>query len=459
MLKTWISVACIAGIGLAAPAGVSAQTRPSAEPDSVRRPYRGIFGSANDPNQPQTLIFNGSVYGAYDDNVLAGVTQRRTRDPFLQESGTYQGADAGLEYTLQKRAERYSLAAAAGGMLRYSYSPDNGDSTTPFGHVDLQFDWHVTESTLLSTSQSTAYASRYNFSFLPRGDQMTGQDLPYMSSADFDLFGMPALRSTSAVILTQQLGGRNTSISAGYLYRTANVFEDVLVGDRYNDYRTQTALLRFNHTRPLNAHAELQLGYGIRMSDRRSGTGEPRIMQTVNVGVNYSRALSFSRRTTLSFSTGTAILDAEHLEDGTGDSRPRFRLVGDASLVREIGRTWTAHMGYARAVRVRDGFTELYFTDVATADVNGLFTRRVSWTAAASWARSTLDRAGNNGHRGQSVTSQLNYALNSTFALFARYIYYTYRYDEGIPLDSRLPRALDRQGVRVGLTTTVPLIR
>jgi len=458
MLKTWISAACIAGLALAAPAGVSAQSRPSAEPDSVRRPYRGIFGGSGDPSSPQTLTFDGSVYGAYDDNVVAGVTGRKTRDPFLQQSGAYQGADAGLEYTFQKRASKYNIATAAGGMARYAHSPDS-DSTTPYGHVDLQFDWHMTQSTLLSTSESTAYASRYNFSFLPRTDQMTGQDIAYMSNPDFDLFGMPALRSTTAVILTQQLWGRNTSLSAGYLYRTVNMFEDVQVGDRYNDYRTQTGLLRFNHTRPMSAHAELQLGYGIRVSDRRSGTGEPRIMQTVNVGVNYSRALSFSRRTTLSFSTGTAILNAEHLEDGTSDSRPRFRLIGDASLVREMGRTWTAHAGYARAVRVRDGFTELYFTDVATVDLNGLITRRLSWNSAASWARSTLDRAGNNGHRGQSVTSQLNYALNGSFALFARYIYYTYRYDEGIPLDSRLPRALDRQGVRMGLTTSVPLIR
>jgi hypothetical protein len=280
-----------------------------------------------------------------------------------------------------------------------------------------------------------------------------------MSSPDFDLFGMPSVRSVSAVILTQQLGSRNTSVSAGYLYRVVNMLDDVIVGDRYHDYHTQTGLLRINHTQPLNAHAQLQLGYGIRVTDGRSGTGEPRIMQTVDIGVNYARPLSLSRRTTLTFSTGTAILDGERLDDGAGDTRPRFRLVGNASLVREMGRTWTAHAGYARAVRVRDGFTELYFTDVATTDLNGLITRRLSWTTAASWARSTLDRAGNNGHRGRSVTSQMNYALNSAFALFARYIYYAYRYDEGIPLDSRLPRALDRQGVRVGLTTTVPLIR
>jgi hypothetical protein len=458
MLKTWISAACVAATALAAPAGVSAQSRPSAEPDSVRRPYRGIFGGGGDPSSPQTLIFNGSVYGAYDDNIVAGLTNRKTRDPFLQQSGAYQGVDAGLEYTFQKKANKYSLATAAGAMARYAHSPES-DSTTPYAHVDLQFDWHMTHSTLLSTSQSTAYASRYNFAFLPRTDAITGQDIPFMSQPDFDLFGLPALRSTSAVILTQQLGRRNTSVSAGYLYRTVNVLEDVNPGDRYNDYRTQTGLLRFNHTHPLSAHAELQLGYGIRVSDRRSGTGEPRVMQTVNAGVNYSRALSFSRRTSLTFSTGTAILDAEHLEDGTGDSRPRFRLVGDASLVRELGRTWTAHAGYARAVRARDGFAELYFTDMATADLNGLITRRLSWTAAAAWARSTLERAGNNGHRGQSVTSQATYALNNSFALFARYIYYKYRYDEGILLDSRLPRALDRQGVRVGVTTSVPLIR
>jgi hypothetical protein len=458
MLKTWISAACVAAIGLAVPAPSFAQAKTSAEPASVRRPYRGIFGGGGDPSTPQSLIFSGSAYGAYDDNIVAGLTDRRIRDPFLQQSGPYQGVDAGLEYNFEKRTNRFSIATAAGAMGRYTHS-ERGSDTIPYGHVDLQMDWHMTRSTVLSSHQSTAYASRYNFAFMPHADEVTDQDVAFMTQPDFDLFGLRALRSMSSLIVTQQLWSKRMSLSGGYIYRDVNVMGDSEPGSRFHDYQTQSGLLRFNYSKPVTPHAELQLGYGVRVSDRRSGAGEPRVMQTVNAGVNYSRALSFSRRTSLSFSTGSVILDGERLEDGTTDSRPRFRFVGNASLVREMGRTWTAQLSYARALRARDGFGVLYFTDVGTADLNGLITRRLSWTSSASWARSTLDRAGNNGHRGRSVTSQATYALNGTFALFARYVYYKYRYDEDIPLDPRLPSALDRQGIRVGLTTSVPLIR
>ena len=457
MLKTCISAGCIAAIALAASPIASAQSK-AAEPASVRRPYRGIFGGGGDPSTPQSLVFTGSAYGAYDDNILAGLTNRRTRDPFLQQSGRYAGVDAGLEYSLEKKGERFSIGTAAGAAGRYTHSA-RSTSTTPYAHFDLQMDWHMTRSTLLTSRQSTAYASRYNFAFMPRADEVTGQDVAFMAQPDFDLFGLPALRSMSSVIVTQQLGSKNTTLSGGYIFRDVNVIDNTAPGDRFHDYRTQAGLLRFNHSHPLTAHAELQLGYGVRVSDRRSGTGEPRVMQTVNAGINYSRALSFSRRTSLSFSTGSAILDSQRLEDGSRDSRPRFRLIGDASLEREMGRSWTAHLSYARALRARDGFGEMYFTDIGSGDLNGLITRRLSWTSAASWSRSTLDRSGQNGHRGRSFTSQATYALNSTFALFARYVYYKYRFDEDIPLDPRLPRQLDRQGIRIGLTTSVPLIR
>jgi hypothetical protein len=457
MLKTWISAGCIAASALAATPATFAQSK-AAEPASVRRPYRGIFGGGGDPSTPQSLIFTGSAYGAYDDNIVAGLTNRRTRDPFLQQKGAYAGVDAGLEYTFEKKQERFSIGTAAGALGRYTHSKES-TSTTPYGHADLQMNWHVTRSTMMSGRQSTAYASRYNFAYMPQADEVTGQDVAFMAHPDFDLFGLPALRSTSSVMLTQQLGGKNTTLAGGYIYRVVNVLETTGPDDRFRDYRTQTGLLRFNHSQPVTAHAELQLGYGVRMSDRRSGTGEPRIMQTVNAGINYSRALSFSRRTSLRFSTGSAILNSQRLEDGSTESRPRVRLIGDASLVREMGRSWTAQLSYARALRARDGFGQLYFTDMGSADLTGLITRRLSWTSAATWSRSTLDQAGRNGHRGHSLTSQATYALNSTFGVFARYVYYKYRFDEDIPLDARLPRQLDRQGLRVGLTTSVPLIR
>jgi hypothetical protein len=96
MLKTWISVACVAMTALAAPGFVSAQSKTSAEPASVRRPYRGIFAAPPSADSPQSLTLTGSLFGAYDDNILAALSSRAVRDPFLQYSGTYGGTDAGM---------------------------------------------------------------------------------------------------------------------------------------------------------------------------------------------------------------------------------------------------------------------------------------------------------------------------------------------------------------------------
>ena len=130
-----------------------------------------------------------------------------------------------------------------------------------------------------------------------------------------------------------------------------------------------------------------------------------------------------------------------------------------ANLVHELGRTWTAQLSYARALVSRDGFGELYFTDGLTATVGGLVSRRLSVNASALWSLSTLDRPGQNRHTNVSAAAQANYALTQYLAVYARYLYYQYEYDDDIPLDARFARGLERQGVRVGLTTSIPLIR
>ena len=178
-------------------------------------------------------------------------------------------------------------------------------------------------------------------------------------------------------------------------------------------------------------------------------------------GVNYSRALSFSRRTTFSFGTGSAIVASERLQLDGAEPRTQVPSAGERDLAHELGRTWTAQLGYARGPSCRAmAVDELYSTDGLTAAINGLVTRRFSLSAPATWALSSLDRPGQNRHNGAvgdgaaalcadavSGRSTLATSITST------------SYDEGIPLDPRIARAMDRQGVRVGLTTSIPLIR
>src|SRR5262245_42287365 len=100
-------VACLLAAVLI-PADVSAQLIGENEPppESMRRPYRGLFGSPGDPQTPQSLILSASLFGAYDDNVASGLLEGSNNiDPRLQESGTYSGANVGLNYSISRTLE------------------------------------------------------------------------------------------------------------------------------------------------------------------------------------------------------------------------------------------------------------------------------------------------------------------------------------------------------------------
>src|SRR5688572_19364291 len=90
----WL-LAIVAG----APGVVSAQQRPPDEappPPEVRRPYRGLFGAPAQPGSSHSLDVTASIFGAYDDNISAGLSGQEVLDPRLQQSGEYFGASAGF---------------------------------------------------------------------------------------------------------------------------------------------------------------------------------------------------------------------------------------------------------------------------------------------------------------------------------------------------------------------------
>jgi hypothetical protein len=64
-------------------------------------------------------------------------------------------------------------------------------------------------------------------------------------------------------------------------------------------------------------------------------------------------------------------------------------------------------------------------------------------------------------NRYDSVVASANarYALTGFLAAFAEFVYYTYEFQDDIILPPGYASALDRRGLRLGLTASVPLIR
>jgi hypothetical protein len=442
-------------------------TPPEPAPEQERRPFRGIFGSPPDLNANHSLMFNGSLYGAYDDNVLGALTARGrgAEQRRLNGSGGYGGAHAGLNYGLRFSGERLSVGLSAGAQLRYIYY-DNQSSFLPSyqDHASASTQFSLTRSLTLTAVQTVGFTQNHRFRLFPvEGQEFEEIEIDDGSIApdpDLDLFQMSALRLSSRVTLNQNFG-QHTTLSGGYSFRYVNFIEadegNEPPSRQYRDYGNHSVHARFQHSRPLSVHATLHLGYGIRMSDGRAGTGEPRAAHHINAGVSYSRALSISRRTSLNFSSGSTILSNERLSETNADPRLRFRINGNLSLVHELGRTWTARATYRRGLVFREGFEDPFDTDGASAAIGGLVTRRLAFSANGAWALSTMRRDGQTGHRAFAGSAQLTYALSKYFAAFAQYHYYEFSFGQDIPLDPQFPRALDRQGARAGITTSIQL--
>ena len=245
---------------------------------------------------------------------------------------------------------------------------------------------------------------------------------------------------------------RRSSFEAYYSIYRVNYAESEF------DYANWTGGARF--TTKVTQHLGYHIGYAYSTADySNEALSNPRGIHNIDAGADYSRALSVSRRTTFSFSTGSAIL-AGQTQFTTNDRNIYYRLTGDASLRHEIGRTWTAVLGYRRGVDWRETFNQPFLSDAVTASVEGLISRRIRFSSSADYTLGSVGFTGpDNGYDSESAQGGLEYALSRHLALFSRYVYYRYHFQSGVVLDPRFLPALDRQGVRVGLSASFPIAR
>ena len=146
---------------------------------------------------------------------------------------------------------------------------------------------------------------------------------------------------------------------------------------RHIDYRSsdieqlqQQAGVRYVYQ--LGAGLGLRAGY--RYSTGRTGGSNPEdrrdpVLHTIDAGVDFNRALSVSRRTTLNIQTGSALV--------TDSGGTTFFVVGTGTLAHQMLRTWTATVSAGRTVDFADGFRDPVVSDRALASVIGTLSRRV----------------------------------------------------------------------------------
>jgi hypothetical protein len=345
-------------------------------------------------------------------------------------------ASASLNYSLNK--ERVSARASAGNNTRYY--PSLGSEFVNRQYLFGATSWGVGKGLAVGAQasyQPYSLGALYPMLVDPRtGDEIIDEDFAsstqhYTSYAGFASFDHRLSRRTTM------------TMDAAYRVRNSSI-------RGVRTIRSGGGKISHSMTRDLS----LRLGY--RYFDAEyDGLNGHAANHVIDAGVDYSHALSISRRTRVSFGTGTSATTSPVT------NRTRYRLVGSADLSHEIARTWFASVSYDRGVRFVDSWPEPMFYDSATAAVHGLITRRLQFHLGARAARGSREVLSSD--RSTFVTyygnTGLSYALNRFMDTGVVYSYYNHRFPDSFVLAPGFPNHVSRETVRVYVSAWVPLFR
>jgi hypothetical protein len=431
-MRTWTLSIALALVALGARPVLAQQPRPE-------RPYRGLFGGGVG-NTEQLLTVTGSTGVGYDDNILiGGNSDTGTTDTRKGRRGAFGSGSAGLAYTISR--SRVSFAGTVNSSATYYPALQDAAIVSRSGGVGATV--QISKGTRLTANQTLSYQPLYALGLFPGlSDQPLGQPLLTDESQGARLENH--LTTQSDVVLNQTLS-RRVGLSLRYNdYRSQSA-----AGDRDLARRTESAGLGVGLAKGLGLH----LGYGRSTGDYGGEPGLPgAYSQNIDAGLDFNRALSLSRRVTLTFGTGsTALKYQDHTQ---------YYLTGNARLNREIGRTWNASLAYNRNANVIDTFRKPVISDSVTIGIGGLISRKMQFQSSIGAALGTVGfSAAANGFSTYFGNAGLSIALTRLLAVGCDYSYYRYVFDGGVDLPLGLSPRMDRQSVRAHLNVWVPLVQ
>jgi hypothetical protein len=431
---------------------VSAQTTGSS------RGYQGLFGGSGvDPNTTHNVDATLSLLVGYDDNATGAELGQPDTLPTLLQSAFYSGPTGTLNYTFNGR--KVQFGATGGSSARYYTEEKKFVPTGHFGAVGFSFD--ASARTRVFVNQSVSYAPSYAYALTPpAGDPFPGEAV----GSDADPLGDDSLLvyDTQATV-TRNMGARTSLVFEGN-YRYSDFWSD---SDSTKDLKSYRIGGRFSHS--LTRSASLRLGYRYRKGQYRAavdptvGTGT-RIAATdihdIDAGIDYNKALSFSRKTTLTFSVGSSMVNAPTSAGSSNDVEFTYSVVGNVGLNHQMGRTWSARVAYDRGVSFAETFSEPVFSNAVRATLEGFITRRTEFTSSFGLA------IGDVGVGSQAsafdtymASARVRSAISRNWALFVEYAFYSQDMGEAPIVPDELPPVLDRHSVRGGLTLWIPIWR
>jgi len=444
---------------LAAQLPAAAQVTEATQVTGAWRPYRALFGGTTaNPDVHHSFDVTTSVLAGYDDNEGLGTTDASV-SPLLR-TGSYLGLSGSLAYAWH--TQRVQMAGNLG--MNTRYYEDTGEFIGTSRGAAFGVAAAVGQRGRIFANQSITYAPSYLYSLaLARGSMTPGTVVGG---------GSYPLGDESVFVY-------DTNASAAYSVTRRGTIEG-LGSYRYSDLAdsgdTSVEALRSysvggRFSQGISRYAWLRLGYTYRQGQYGfTGTSAAVGIHDIDVGVDYNRALSLTRRTTFDLSTGSALITMPLMESPSSvasGTELQFRLVGQVGLTHEMGRTWRARVGYNRGVGFAEVFAQPVVADGVNVSLTGFAARRVDVSVNGSFSTGEIGlgrtlgtlSTSNSSFQAWNVSARTRYALGSMWAIYAEYFYYSQDLGTAVIVPSGIPSVLERQSIQVGLTLWVPLLR
>jgi hypothetical protein len=438
----------IAWVGIVVGTLMSAAAAPlGAQTLAGGRAFPGQFDrSATRPDARHNLEFVTTLSEAYDQDVFADLGTRI--NPLTpQASGFSTMLWPSASYSL--RGRRAQLVGNASSALRYL--PDVGQVRSITHAASIGIRTSLTRGTSLILNSSAVYSPVHLFRLFPELDADALATLP-QGGANYAISRSESFAYRSIVTVDHRLGQRGTlSASGGYEstdYRHQPL-EDVRTWIGEGDYRHQM-------TRNLAATSR----YRFRRGNFGYGASTTAREHAVDLGLNYSRPMSSTRRMEFDVRLGASAMRIPTAIDEDAIPSWRNQFQGEVSGSYDLGRTWQARAVLRRGAEFVSIFPQPVFADSASLHVQGLLTRslELAVSAAYSTGASALSRdsmvfdtyVGN---------VRFSYVLTSAVAPFVEYVYYYYDFRGSTQLGPGTPRFLERNGWRAGLSVWFPVVR
>lgn len=419
--------------------------------EAAQRDYKSYFGGATvDEAQANGLRFDGAMYGAYDQNLLAEFAGPNTTSA-LAVSGAYTNASGDLRYV--RRTTRADVAASGGVGARY-YTNLNRFAANDF-HGGAGTTVRLDRYTTLGANQTVSYAPVYLFGLFADAlpPVLGGGGTPNSAYAVND---DRALTVDSRADLERRFSIRSLFSATGS-YRRSHF---TVVTPRGTDFVSYDAGADYRYR--LSENGDLRLGYSYRNS--RFLGADPitaRLIQPVehniHAGFAFHPTLSEDRRTIVTFEGGTSLVNAALASDVT-QKRRQFRVIGDASLAHQMGRTWLGVAAYKRGSGFVEGLNGPIFTDAVSATLTGFFNTRTDLYASIAYSNGEPSLAGAvQTFTTASADVRLRLALTPHWALNTQYVFYHYDFSKVLDLAVGIQPTVKRNTLRVGLSVWWPL--